>query len=47
MPWMMAMLFGLPCTLGFLCLYADRHLARFSEAHDDLWQLPRSSSLRR
>ena len=47
MPWMMAMLFGLPCALGFFCLYADRHLARFSESHDDLWQLPRPSSLRR
>lgn len=47
MPRMMAMLFGLPCALGVLCLYVDRRLGRFSDTHDDLWQLPRPSSLRR
>ena len=47
MPWMMAILFGLPCSLGFLCLYADSRMSRFSEAQDDLWRMPKPSSLRR
>ncbi len=39
-------LFCLPCLFSGLALGIDRYLRDFPETCDDLWRLPRTSSLR-
>ncbi|MGU3537655.1 hypothetical protein [Methylobacterium sp. A54F] len=46
MSWPVTIFLCLPCLLGALTLMGERVVGRLPPSQDDLWRLPRPSSLR-